>query len=367
MSKKICFILQNLNVGGAQKIFIHLINDLAKKNYQIILIVISSENNVLFNKLPQNIKIIYLNKRKVIYSIFSLFINLKSIKPNSIITTITNVNLALCLIRPFLRFKTKLIIREANILSENSRYDYYFIKYILVRLFYSFADSIICISNNVKKDLIDNYKIKKNFIKVIYNPIDTKSIDINLNDDLHMKKVEDVLKKLNFDKKIILISIGKLSYQKGFDILIDSMNYIKNINVCLLILCVGDKISHNKIIKKNKLEERVYLIDYDINPYQWMFRSNMYISSSRYEGLGNAVQEALYIGLPIISTPCHGGTHEILKNLNNCSVTSDFNAKTLAFEINKKLLDKKNINNKYNYNLNKYYMENISKKYEYIL
>ena len=64
MKKKICFVIQNLNIGGAQRIFIDLINSLYSQNtYDIKLIILSNENNIFINELNKNIDISILNKK----------------------------------------------------------------------------------------------------------------------------------------------------------------------------------------------------------------------------------------------------------------------------------------------------------------
>ena len=73
-----------------------------------------------------------------------------------------------------------------------------------------------------------------------------------------------------------------------------------------------------------------------------MSKSKLYVCASRFEGFGNAILEALYLGLPIISTPCHNGTNEIIKNVKYCKILNNFNEINLAKAIDEKLLENSN-------------------------
>ena len=99
-----------------------MINSLYSQNtYDIKLIILSNENNIFINELNKNIDISILNKKKVIFSPIKLISQLNKYQPQVIISTITNVNIFMCLLKPIISFNFKLIIREANILSMNSK------------------------------------------------------------------------------------------------------------------------------------------------------------------------------------------------------------------------------------------------------
>lgn len=362
MKKKICFVIQNLNIGGAQRIFIDLINSLHSQNtYDIKLIVLSNENNIFINEINNNIDISILNKKKVIFSPIKLVSQINKYQPEVILSTITNVNILMCLLKPIFRFNFRLIIREANILSMNSKKDFYYLKYILVRNLYKFANKIICISYAVQRDLIDNYKIHKDKTKVIYNPINIKLINQKLN---NINNINKITLEIISSKKII-ISVGKFSYQKGFDILIKAMKYVKNEEAFLIIMGLGNKNTYHNLINKHNLKNKVILLDYDQNPYILMSKSNLYVCASRFEGFGNTMLEALYLGLPIISTPCHNGTNEIIKNVKYCKIINNFNEINLAKAIDEKFLE--NNNNYKRFQLDSFNLKSITKEYEKII
>ena len=101
------------------------------------------------------------------------------------------------------------------------------------------------------------------------------------------------------------------------------------------------------------------------NPYILMSKSKLYVCASRFEGFGNAILEALYLGLPIISTPCHNGTNEIIKNVKYCKILNNFNEINLAKAIDEKLLE--NSKQPRKVQLDSFNLRNITNEYEKII
>jgi glycosyltransferase involved in cell wall biosynthesis len=367
MKKKIFFIIQNLNVGGAQRIFIDIINYLSLKNiYQIKLIIISNEDNFLIHDLNENIDISFLNKKRVSFSFFKILKEINKHKPDVVFTTITNVNLLLCFLKAIFLFNFKLIIREANILSLNSKDDYYLLKLFLVKFLYRFSNKIICISRAVQKDLLEKYKVKIDKTNVIYNPINTKQILLKIKDQNKINEVTNFLNNKSLNLSKIIISIGKFSHQKGFDILIESMKYVRLKNVFLIIMGIGKKQKYQNLIKLNKLENKILLFDFDTNPYVLLNKSSIYVCSSRYEGFGNTILEALFLGLPVLSTPCHNGTNEIIHNLEYCKILENFEPKKMGEAITQMLCNI-NTNSKYKFEKKDYNLSSIVQAYESLI
>ena len=105
--------------------------------------------------------------------------------------------------------------------------------------------------------------------------------------------------------------------QKGFDILIESFFYVKqrHPSARLVILGEGLGIQNQRNILEAKvaalgLEKAVLMPGHDDNPYKFMSRCAVFVSSSRWEGLPNAVLEAMACGATLVATDCPGATEE---------------------------------------------------------
>jgi len=129
--------------------------------------------------------------------------------------------------------------------------------------------------------------------------------------------------ELNLDEnKIHLISVGRIIKRKGFDYLIRSLKLL-NENIVLLI--IGDGTGLNKliqIVRDLHLEHRVKFIG-DVSEelkFQYLAASDMYILSSLHEGFGIVLQEAMQVGLPIVSTNSGGQVDIVVDGVNGILV-----------------------------------------------
>ena len=168
---------------------------------------------------------------------------------------------------------------------------------------YSKFDEVICVSKTVKQGIEKKYHVKN--AKVIYNPINREKI-LKISNE----KVEDI-KRSN---KLKLISVGRLSEQKGYDRLLRVFKKLKSdgLNIELLLVGDGDKYNElSKYILENKLTNDVVLLGFKDNPYKYVKISDLFVCSSISEGFSLVIGEAMAVGIPVISVDCPG-PNEIL-------------------------------------------------------
>lgn len=179
---------------------------------------------------------------------------------------------------------------------------------ILAKLFFKKASRIICVSKKSAEDLVKNFGVKANKIKVIYNPLDVEGIE-----RLALKPLEPEYQKI-FDKPVI-INIGRLTKEKNQYRLIKVFKEVKKVikQAQLVILGTGELRSElEEMIKDLGLENDVHLLGWQENPFKFLAKSKIFVSVSSREGLPYAILEAMACGLPIISTDCESGPREIL-------------------------------------------------------
>lgn len=224
---------------------------------------------------------------------------------------------------------------------------------IIIKLVINDADLLIAESKDIatKAKTLYNHRKTTHIIPVGFRPPDHK-----------LTKLKIVSKK---SKKIKLIAIGRLVKRKGFDYLIKSVINIEN----TLLYIVGDgpeKETLQEIIKKNKLQNRVFLLGSvsEKDKWQQLLSSDIYVLSSLHEGFGIVLQEAMYAGLPIISTDC-GGQMDLITEKNAVLIKSKSSKeieKAIKFLMaNPKIRSNIAHNNKKK--IKSFHMSRISKKY----
>lgn len=185
-------------------------------------------------------------------------------------------------------------------------------KYKIMR-YYPYADEIVACSYGVKYDLAENYDINSN-ISVIYNFINKDEVNRKASAQLD-SDVEEFL-----DGKSFFVNIGRLGAQKNQSRLIDQFDIFhkNNKNIKLLIIGSGNLFTalNAKIINRH-LENWVKIIPYTTNPFVFIKNARAMIVSSHFEGLPNAVLEAMTIGCPVISTDCLAGPRELLADIED--------------------------------------------------
>ncbi len=306
--KKNTYILINsLNKGGAERQVSIIEEYIATK---IFLwednISYNTKNQIEFLENPPKNKIY---GAIVFFYIFKMAIYLKNrIRNEDIIISFMEKNNFINIIASFFS-KHKIIICERTQPSVSFKGFSGEINKILIRILYPFSKYIIANSDGVKEDLINNFNIKQNKISVIYNAFDKKFIIKS-----SKEKIEKELDFIFKNKKVI-ITVGRLTDAKGHWHLIRAMQNIVNNNPNIVLFIIGEgklKGYLLKLIEELDLKNNVYLLGNKDNPFSYVVRAKLFILSSLWEGFPNALVEAMFCQIPVISTNCKSGPGEIL-------------------------------------------------------
>lgn len=336
MKKKIMFIVPSLCGGGAEKTIANLSKYLIK-DYDIDIVVFKDTDM----KYDYSGNLIILSKnlrRNILYKFYffvSSVLKLKQLKKNrkvdyaiSFLTTADIINV----LSKVKNTKTIISIRNTDSIYTNKIMNY------MTKISCVKADKIISISEQVKTDLVNNYNVQPEKIKTIYNP----SISVKFSKKNH------TLDKGDFGD-FTFINVGRLTYQKGQWHLIRSFSEVvkKYPNSKLIILGQGELKDYlQNLIDEYSLNSNVVLKGFVDNPYDYFNKSDCFVFSSLFEGLGNVLLEALNCEIPIISTDCISGPREILAPKTNFEQKVKDKSEYSEFGILVPVFD----GNKYNYN-----------------
>lgn len=295
---KIVFFLPNLNGGGAERVTINIIRQLDIEIFDIYLILVNKVG-VYIDLIPEHITIIDLHASKTLFSIFKLRNIIKNIEPDILFSTLFRTHIAVDIALQGLTKRPVIVLRSPNspklVLKNKQLHPLY--KYLLERA-YRRADIVLAQTPEMKDEIVHYHRIDVDKIEVFLNPLDTDAID---------EKIKDAVNP--FDAECInVVAAGKLSKQKGFDMLLRSFKEVVNRDNRFFLHIIGEdygeKASLERIIQELHLEKNVEFLGFQDNPYRFFFFSDLYVLSSRWEGLPNTVLENLYLKKPVIATRC---------------------------------------------------------------
>ena len=346
--------MPSIEDGGVEKNLYLISNYLSLKINSITLITFSNNQNKKFNS---NIKIktplfnpSFIRGRYLKY-FFCLLVLLRITmfdKKNLVLSF--QANIFVIIICKFLNLK---IISRSN--SSSAGWSNNFLKQSIFKIFFKKADKIIVNSYDFKKEMDKKYKIN---CACILNPFNFNEIKKKSNN-----KVNFLFQK----NKIKLISVGRITDQKDFITILKALRIVKKNNVQLVIIGKGEnEIEIKKYIELNNLKKKVQLLGYKKNPFPYIKQADLFLLTSKFEGLPNVLIEALYLKKFIISTDCPTGPKEILNNGKYGELVKIGDFKKIAKLIDnfkKNKIVKNKIRNgykslkKYNYKINceKYY------------
>ena len=308
---KVALLLPTYKIGGAEKVFVELANNLCDHYDKVDMVTLSNEGPLKYDlkKLVGQV-VLESQSYKVFLKKFIKYMNKEC--PDIIFTSVYATGLIAIAARFFSRHKPKIIVGcHNNFTYKVKRPDNIKDKYLLYPLSYAlfrFADKILCVSHGVADDIRKKLKINKSLISVIYNPVVSVSIDQQAKKELLHPWFSS---ERNFTT---ILAVGRLVPQKGFDSLLQGIAIARNsVDIRLVIVGDGPEMNNLKEIARDlKIDSIVDFAGYEGNPYRYMYRADIFAMSSRWEGLGNTLIEALACGCFTISTDCMYGPREIL-------------------------------------------------------
>lgn len=296
--RRIIFVCLKLSNGGAERVLSVLANHFALKEYEVDFIVLF-KSDFDYEILPQvNVTDLKWANPCGLFGYIRRLKQLRKIivpKSGVVITFLFRSIFWVSLATAF--SDTKKIFSERNDPRKDPNKLY---KRILRNICYLFADGIV-FQTNEQRNLFSPKIRSKGMI--IENPI------------------VDELPKYEEKGSNTIISVCRLEPQKNIKCAIDAFETIHDIYQDYQFLIYGrgsleDKIS--EYIRAKRLEKYVKLKGFQKNIYEQMKTATIFVSSSNYEGMSNAVLEAMAIGLPVVCTDCPiGGNRKLIHDGEN--------------------------------------------------
>jgi len=284
-----------------------LANGFAHRGFDVDLVLARAEGPYV-DEVSKAVRIVDLKASRVLTSVQGLSRYIKQKRPEALLSTLRHANAAAAIAHRLAGSKSRLVLREANhILEGEVRGLTGRVNAVLYRWAYRYADQVVGVSEGVSAS-VERLAGPRCNIQTIYNPVDIEAIDklshVPLDTEMPLA-----------DGKVIL-AVGRLSVQKDYPTLIRAFATVRQrIAAKLIILGEGpERAGLEQLVHSLGLSDDVSMPGFAQNPFAYMRRADLFVLSSRWEGLPNTLIQAMACGTPVVSTDCASGPAEILEN-----------------------------------------------------
>lgn len=393
--KKLLFVMNTLECGGAEKSLISLLENIDYKEYEVDLFLFKHKGTFL-KSIPSNVNLIPEVKY---YKYFEkpIGVSIKELSKKGKITVILK------------RIMAGRIYRTEKVSSLAEQKVWKYVRSILRNNSKEYDAAIGFMERSPIYFVIDNVKAKKKigWIHTDYRKINAdknfdfkyfKKLDtlVTISEDcanilkLEFPEISNKIKVINNivsktiinklskeivdfpnedEKSVKIVSVGRVEPEKGFDIAVEACNILKRKDICIKWYIIGNGTEREKLekqISKYKLNDNFYILGIKENPYAYLSKADIYVQPSRYEGRSIAIDEAKIINMPIVVTNFNTAKYQI--DNNNTGLIVDMNGKALAngieMVINDNKIKEKFMNNLKNESIGN--EEEVNKLYELI-
>lgn len=248
------------------------------------------------------------------------------IRPNVILSGAAEVSFLALLLRPLFPPKTQILVRQNGTVSSGlafgnaPRYTRW-----LYHLLYRRANRVICQSSAMAEDLARELGMNREQLTVLPNPIDLEGI-----------RAASDAPCARIGSGPHLLAVGRLVPEKGFDLLIEALTAVRDSypGADLIIAGSGPEEAALKLqCRALRLETAVSFAGHVVPVFAFFPGTTLFVLSSRYEGMPNALLEAAAAGLPLVATPASGGVIDLLCGRPGAWLATECSAEALAATI----------------------------------
>lgn len=306
---RIAVVLPELLGGGAERITLTLVGGLVGRGHEVDL-VLNRRVGELADQIPEGVEVTDLDRPSSRSAVLPMARHLRATRPDVVLSALSHVNMAALLARQASRTRIPVVVAEHNALAPRLATS----RALRVRAMYGglgavyrrWAKAVIAVSEGVADDLRAHLRLPADLVRVVYNPIVTETI---------LNAARAPLDPTLLGPDPVVLAVGRLAPQKGFDRLIDAFALLRaRRRARLVILGEGeDRGALEARVAAQGLRDSVWMPGFVDNPHAWMANAAVVALSSRWEGLPTVLVEALAAGAPVAAFDCPFGPREILR------------------------------------------------------
>jgi glycosyltransferase involved in cell wall biosynthesis len=219
----------------------------------------------------------------------------------------------------------RLIMRETN--SQRTRGDLGFLRRRAIGWAYRRAARVVALSSGVREEMIEDHRLDAGRVVTIGNPVAVGALAAAAD-----KARAAPAPWGNWAPGgPVMIGIGRLVRQKGFDLLIEAL--AQQTHGALRLIILGEGAGRPELedqVRRLGLGERVLMPGFADHPAAWLAHCDLFVLSSRWEGFGHVIAEAMACGVPVIATDCPHGPRDIIEDPVTGVLVANQDASALA-------------------------------------
>jgi glycosyltransferase involved in cell wall biosynthesis len=308
---RICFVLPSLNGGGAERAAVHILNNLDPDVWDRSMYLFRREGAYL-DAVDSGIAIASGDTDSRLERWVRLRRFLRATRPQLIVAFLSYFSVLTA--ARAARIGARVVFNQQTPVSAFlTDADYPWRRpwhrrafALLARAGYGLADRIVATSAGVAEDLVSRFGVGRDRIRVVHNPVDLDAIEAASAEPLD--RTHDWLWS-----HPVIVAAGRLADAKNYPLLVDAFALLRaRMPAKLFILGEGDREAalHEQVARLG-LTGAVVFCGFQRNPWKYIARADVFALSSRYEGFGNVLVEAMACGVPVVATSSPG-TREIV-------------------------------------------------------
>jgi glycosyltransferase involved in cell wall biosynthesis len=307
--KKVLFVVPSLFGGGEERMAVHLVNHLNRDRYEPILALGAIEGPYL-KDVREDVAIHELGAKRARGAFTAILNMVWSLRPDAVVSFL-GLNMAVAMARPFFPKGTRVIVRQGSTttaflgeVEQSSRLRAAIYRNAF-RTLYRLPDTVVCQCDFMLRDLAENFSLPTTNMVRIYNPVDIENVN----------KLADDGASPYTGAGPHLLTIGNMSYAKGYDILLPAFKLVRQRHPSATLTIVGN--GDNRTMLENltdelELRDAVRFAGFQSNPFIYHKHADLFISSSRYEGVALVILESLACGTPVVRPTARAVTVKLL-------------------------------------------------------
>jgi glycosyltransferase involved in cell wall biosynthesis len=312
----VVFALPDLNGGGAEKVVINIVRNWSATDVAPV-ILLSRRRGRYVRHVPEHVPVVTLDvslrARDIIRFGRRVRDELAEFNVRTVVSSMTAMNRMILRARLFHYLTCRVVVVEQTNLSVRlQRERLRWLRAQELKLLYATADNMIGASHGLAEDVASTLSLPRDRMECVHNPIDVEQV----HQLAYADNSEPLAQDVEALKRPIICAAGRLTPQKGFDDLIRAFARLApELRGTLIILGEGDRQRQlRELADSLGIGSCVYLAGFSDNPWWYIARSQALALSSRWEGFGNVVVEAMACNTPVVATDCPHGPGEIVRH-----------------------------------------------------